>query len=168
MIGTHPDGPLAKAPASASWTPVFELIGMILDQPISAQARGAFLAVWSSWRDKLTGIEPAKPRLDLVSQSSSQRVYGSGQVPTCQPLGHPRRAPESGRRVRFVPICRSRKTNAPPPDGVHTRHARGATGLGLGPVEEPRAQLRSMKMFFVSVYMSIALMPSSRPMPDIL
>src|ERR1019366_10432370 len=66
----------------------------------------------------------------------------------------------TGRRPHAAP--------APPPDRVRPRHMRGATGLGLAPVEEPRAQLRLMKMFFVSVYMSIALMPSSRPMPDIL
>ncbi|HZL32824.1 MAG TPA: hypothetical protein VFC81_02470 [Verrucomicrobiae bacterium] len=40
VIGTHPDGPLAKAAANASWTPVFELIGMILDQPIPAPSPG--------------------------------------------------------------------------------------------------------------------------------
>lgn len=40
MTSRHADGPLAKAAANASWTPVFELIGMILDQPISAPSPG--------------------------------------------------------------------------------------------------------------------------------
>jgi hypothetical protein len=40
MTSRHADGPLAKAAANASWTPVFELIGMILDQPISAPSLG--------------------------------------------------------------------------------------------------------------------------------
>jgi hypothetical protein len=136
VIGTHPDGPLAKAAASASWTPVFELIGMILDQPISAPSPGAFLAVWSSWRDKLTGIEPAKPRLDLVSQSSSQRVYGSGQVPTCQPLGHPsgprNRAAGSG-LCRFVAPGRpTRAATGRRPHAARARRNRTWTGPRRG------------------------------------
>ena len=40
--------------------------------------------------------------------------------------------------------------------------------LGEPEAPAPRRQRRSMKMFFVSVYRSIAAMPSSRPTPDIL
>lgn len=45
MTSRHADGPLAKAAANASWTPVFELIGMILDQPISAGSEPAVAIV---------------------------------------------------------------------------------------------------------------------------